>query len=180
MFMKTLSKNDWLREGLAILSTEDFASITIDNLCKRLSITKGSFYHHFKNSEKYIEDLMIFWMEQNTLEPIRLTSLPTVTNKSERLHELARIVDHKAEQRIRAWSFSHPVVKEYVQKVDALRIEYLIDLSLLEGFEPIEARRLAMLDYSALVGFQQLFSDLPEAEVSDFWQFSTFCYQKRI
>jgi AcrR family transcriptional regulator len=171
--MRTLGKNDWLQEGLAILNTEDFAGITIDNLCRRLSITKGSFYHHFKNFDNYIEELMNFWMKENTLELIRLTNLSTPKNKIKKLHELAKTVDHKAELRIRAWGFSHPLIKEHVQKVDLLRLEYLISLNLSSGHDPDSAKYLAMVDYSTLVGFQQLFSELSTEELSGFWKFSS-------
>ena len=169
--MKRLRKNDWLQEGLSILNTEDFTGITIDNLCRRLSITKGSFYHHFKNFDNYIEELMMFWMQKNTLELIRLTNLPTVKIKRARIHELAKDIDHQAELRIRAWSFSNLLVKEYVQKVDRIRLEYLMSLNLSVGHNTKMAKQLAMLDYSDLVGFQLLFSDLSAEQLSELWQF---------
>lgn len=43
------------------------AKITIDNLCNLLEITKGAFYHHFKNIDGYIDALMAFWVKENTL-----------------------------------------------------------------------------------------------------------------
>ncbi|EXZ21969.1 bacterial regulatory s, tetR family protein, partial [Bacteroides fragilis str. S13 L11] len=47
--MKKVDKNQWFIVGLDVLGKEGFARITIDNLCGLLQITKGAFYHHFKN-----------------------------------------------------------------------------------------------------------------------------------
>ena len=46
--------------GLQIIENEGVSKITIDNLCNLLEITKGAFYHHFKNIDGYIDALMTF------------------------------------------------------------------------------------------------------------------------
>ena len=157
--MKTLSKTDWLKEGLAVLGDEGSTGITINNLCNRLEISKGSFYHHFKNVEEYIKELMIFWVEGNTLELIRLTNEQETETKRAKLHEITVTLDHRPELSIRAWSFTNPIVKEYVQKVDRIRFDYLIDIGLAEGLDAGRARQLALLCYSSLIGVQLLYPD---------------------
>lgn len=69
--MKKVDKKQWFIVGLDVLEKEGFTRITIDNLCGLLQITKGAFYHHFKNIDGYIDSLMKYWLELNTFEFIR-------------------------------------------------------------------------------------------------------------
>ena len=65
--MKKVEKKQWFVIGLQIIENNGVAKITIDNLCNLLEITKGAFYHHFKNIDGYIDALMAFWVKENTL-----------------------------------------------------------------------------------------------------------------
>ena len=65
--MKKVEKKQWFIIGLQIIENEGISKITIDNLCALLKITKGAFYHHFKNIDGYIDALMTFWVKENTL-----------------------------------------------------------------------------------------------------------------
>ena len=42
----TLNRNDYFEAGLDLLAEGGVQAQTIANLCERLAITKGSFYHH--------------------------------------------------------------------------------------------------------------------------------------
>ncbi len=53
--MKKVEKKQWFIIGLQIIENEGISKITIDNLCALLKITKGAFYHHFKNIDGYID-----------------------------------------------------------------------------------------------------------------------------
>lgn len=68
--MNKVDKKQWFIVGLDILEKDGFAKITIDNLCTQLEITKGAFYHHFKNVDGYIDALMKYWLNQNTIQII--------------------------------------------------------------------------------------------------------------
>ena len=65
--MKKVEKKQWFIIGLQIIKNSGVTKITIDNLCNLLGITKGAFYHHFKNIDGYIDALMAFWVKENTL-----------------------------------------------------------------------------------------------------------------
>ncbi|MFA9270109.1 MAG: TetR/AcrR family transcriptional regulator, partial [Baekduiaceae bacterium] len=46
-----LSVDDWVACALEVLADEGVAGIKIPTLCKRLGVTKGSFYWHFSDLE---------------------------------------------------------------------------------------------------------------------------------
>jgi len=169
--MRKLVKTDWLKEGLKILSASGYQKITIDNLCTSLKITKGSFYHHFKNIENYIEELMKYWQNEDTLELIRKTEQSGTLNEKQKLiNDLALSVPHIAEQAIRAWSFSNAIVRHYLQQVDTARLQYLTDLNIQERMDSSEARIHALLGYATMIGVQQLLSHMSEEEFKNLYQ----------
>lgn len=161
--MKKIERDDWFATGLEILKKDGFLKITIDNLCDALKVTKGSFYHHFKNADAYIDAFMKYWVEKNTGSLI--TQIDKVKPPHEKIEKLNRLVlqrSHKSEQVIRGWSFSNEVVRKYVAEVDETRIEYTANLKILCGEQADVARHLAMLEYACLIGIQQLHPDMSE------------------
>ncbi|MFG1491038.1 TetR/AcrR family transcriptional regulator, partial [Oceanospirillum sp. HFRX-1_2] len=60
--MKML-KDDWLSLGLELLVEAGVAQVKIDPLCQRAGATKGSFYHHFKNREVFLTELLNYWQQ---------------------------------------------------------------------------------------------------------------------
>lgn len=154
--MKKSAKNDWCEEGLQVLVKEGFQRITIDNLCSLLNKTKGSFYHHFQHIDGYIEALMKYWVEKNTVNFIKSTeTIIDIHEKYIKLNDLASS-ESQAEQAIRAWSFSNELVRQYLQQVDDIRMEYLIKLNIQAGINKKNAKDYAIIEYGTLIGVQQL------------------------
>lgn len=169
--MKKIEKKDWFEEGLKVLSTEGFQRITIDNLCSLLKITKGSFYHHFGNMDGYTEALMKYWQNKNTVTFIKKTEeVSDIREKYRVLNDMAASASHKAEQIIRAWSFSNETVRKYLQQVDAMRMEYLIDLNKQAGLTSDEALQHAIIEYGALIGIQQLYPNILKEEFKQLYE----------
>ncbi|MEV0105289.1 helix-turn-helix domain-containing protein [Nocardia sp. NPDC050799] len=44
-----LTVDDWLQAGYTVLAEEGFRALELDEICRRLGVTKGSFYHHFSD-----------------------------------------------------------------------------------------------------------------------------------
>lgn len=178
--MKKVDKEQWFIVGLDVLANDGFARITIDNLCGLLQITKGAFYHHFKNIDGYIDALMKYWFEVNAIQVIEdADKLPSA---KERIEFIGNVViqrsqkrSHKSEQMIRAWGFFNPIVKKYVQQADDLRIEYSTKQRVLLGMAEDEAKNTTLLEYAIFVGGQQLFPDMDKKELERIY---LFYYQK--
>jgi AcrR family transcriptional regulator len=160
--MKKIEKVDWLIEGLRVLAADGFAKITIENLCSILKVTKGSFYHHFGNVDGYIDSLMQYWLEQNTLSFLEeAEKVRGVYQKRRVIYNMAMISSIK-EQPIRAWGYSNEAVAAYVRKVDKIRLNYVVKLEEKRGLSKKEARHSAIIQYSVLLGIQQLSANVDE------------------
>ena len=177
--MNKVDKKQWFVVGLNILEKDGFARITIDNLCTRLEIIKGAFYHHFKNIDGYIEALMKYWLNQNTVQIIEdADKLATAKERMEFIGSVVINRSHKSEQVIRAWSFSNQIVKKYIQQVDDLRIDYSTKLRVQLGMSEEESKNTSVLEYAIFVGIQQLYPDINKKDLEQLYMF--YCQKLQI
>ncbi|MEO1261349.1 MAG: TetR/AcrR family transcriptional regulator [Bacteroidota bacterium] len=169
--MARLTKQDWLKEGFKILAEFAQNKLRILYLCDRLQVTKGSFYHHFKNIDHYIAELMKAWEEENTLGFIEVANKgQSPEDKMELLNSQVIQANQAVETSIRSWSFYHPVVKEYLNKVDKTRLAFLQGIFEEMGNDKTRSGYLAKLEYALLIGVQQLFPDISRKEMEALYQ----------
>ncbi len=90
-----------------------------------LGVTKGSFYHHFKNIDAFKAALLEAW-EQDSLEIIREITKDEIS--PDILHKLIAEFEKrspKPEIRIRAWAVTDKAACESIERLDVERIAFL-------------------------------------------------------
>jgi AcrR family transcriptional regulator len=163
--MARTTRTDWLDEGLHILRDVGQAGLTIEELCRRLSRTKGAYYHHFKDVGDYVVALLEHWEATQTSAPIYIADkAATPRERRRRLDETVSKLDMRLEVRIRAWALESSEAKRAVLHVDERRVDYLSDLYAQELGSKAKGKQLATLEYLAFVGAQQLFAELSSRE----------------
>ena len=158
VIMSRKTKNDWFAAGFTLLGEQGEAGLTIEALISCLGVTKGSFYHHFKNRTAYSVALLEFW-EQEMTQGIIEKSNEEVTPKErmERLTQLTVDADNpQLEVAIRAWALRDPVVREFQEKVDKKRMAYCVLLCGGLTKNKIEAKMWGELVFTVFVGSQQI------------------------
>ena len=169
--MARLTKNDWLKEGFKILGEFAQNKLRILYLCDRLQVTKGSFYHHFRNIDDYITELMKRWEEENTLGFIEVVSRGhSPEEKMELLNSQVIQARQSIETSVRSWSFYHPIVKEHLTRVDKTRLAFLQGIFEEMGNGKRRSAYLAKIEYALLIGVQQLFPDISKKEMEALYQ----------
>jgi AcrR family transcriptional regulator len=163
--MSNLKRDDWLERGLAILVAEGQEVLTIDALCQRFGVTKGSFYHHFKNRQAFLEALLQFWEEKFTTQFI-IASLEGETPLEQLARLQAQVISTYGtdEVVIRAWAQSDPLAREYQERVDQRRLSFLRELLTQVFDDPQIAAVMADLQYAILIGSAQI---LPALSAND-------------
>jgi AcrR family transcriptional regulator len=121
--MARKTKQDWLEAGFTILGESGISGLTIEQLTKRLNVTKGSFYHHFQNYQDYKDHLLAFWEKENTLNVIDRTEVgETMSDRLDHfLMSLEELSPHP-EIAIRAWALQDKEVRLHVERIDRFRI----------------------------------------------------------
>mgnify|MGYP000224046122 CR=1 FL=1 len=152
-----MTKQDWIDSSLKLVSKNGADVLKIDILCKKLKVTKGSFYHHFKNRSDFINSLMIHWYEKTTLAFIKQAN--TEENALERLNKLDQVIatnDIEAEMHLRAWGLKEPSIVIHLEKIDDQRQSYLQSCFVELGMDVHIAKDVAMIAYAQLLGLLQL------------------------
>jgi len=168
--MAVTASRDWLEEGMAILEDLGAEALTIETLTNRLSVTKGSFYHHFKNFKNFKENLLAFYEKERTLQIIRLAEREKSPRaKLERIMQ-ATLQSPHLEVAIRAWALQDIVVREYQRRIDRQRLAYLTELSYAIIGDHSQAARMAQLFYSIYVGSQHIVPPIQGAELALLYQ----------
>ncbi|MEP4805782.1 MAG: TetR/AcrR family transcriptional regulator [Hyphomicrobiales bacterium] len=131
----------WLETALNVLATEGGARLRIDSLVKNLGVTKGSFYHHFKNRDEFVRALIDYWSKEFTESVINDVNT-SEASPSERLLSLTQYVESKGLDQFdiafRSWAAQDPVVAEALKEVDRRRYEFVKGVFEAIGFEGAE------------------------------------------
>lgn len=167
-----LTREHWLEEGLEILREFAQDKIRILYLCKRLGVTRGSFYHHFKSIDDYVSELLKKWEKENTLMLIQVAN--KAASAEEQMQVLSDMVasrDKMVEVAIRSWSNYNTTVKEYLSRVDQIRLSYLVNVLEKMGLDKTKAEQRAKLEYALVVGIQHLFPEMNQQEMQLLYSF---------
>lgn len=156
MTMSTLTRNDWIAAGFDALDGEGYAGMSAESLARRLNVTRGSFYHHFRNREDFVRTLLTAWESDYTARMLAYAADGRSAGDT-----LARYLHIAAEKRpgreiaIRAWALHDPLVAEFQQRVDATRLAFAVETSRRWARMPGEAEIVGQLAHLCLIGGQQ-------------------------
>ena len=166
--MKRLNKEKWLQTGLDILNKTSYTDIKIEYLCKRLKVTKGSFYHHFKNVNDYYGKLFEYLFNNERIDLNQfIEDIPTPKGRLNYINQQIIKNISKEKVSIRAWGSHNKEVKQQLDEVDVTRIEYFNKLYLDIGLDPKKASIMAKLNFALLVGIYQLFYNGSKSEINE-------------
>ena len=149
----------WVSAGLEALRKGGVAAVRVERLTGDVGVTKGSFYHHFRDRGALLEALLDYWAREMTdAEFARLETLRG--GLAARLLALAEDVLEKGMGRydpaIRAWARSDRKVAAAVAAVDRRRVKALAGFFEEAGFGAAEARTRARTFYTFLLGEPQV------------------------
>jgi AcrR family transcriptional regulator len=169
--MARKTKQDWFYAAFQVLGETGFTGLTIDNLTTKLGVTKGSFYHHFKDYEDFKIALLDSYEQEGTLQIIQLAEEGgTPREKLKRLMEIVTAEDLPLETPIRIWAHSDLVVRAYQERIDAQRTSYLEKLCYGITGNAARARLLAKIFHYLLIGEEQYLPPPPQSELREIYQ----------
>lgn len=167
--MTEVTKEQLLKTGLKLLDSTGRGSLKISNICSRLQLTKGAFYHWFKSKQEFELNLLTYWRDLFTLQFIEEANIGE--NSKERLVRLIKIciesmkINSRLEIEINIWASQDKVIGEFIKEVYQERFNYL--LNLLEDIyqNKKEAKRHALILSSLLIGVDLFYQKLTKQEM---------------
>jgi AcrR family transcriptional regulator len=161
----TLTAADWAEAALQLVAESGLAGLTVDVLARRLGVTKGSFYWHFKSRQELVEAAIGRWEQKATTENI--TGLSAVPDPTQRLRLMLDAATQPPRSRsvyaALAEGAADPAVRRVLNRVASARIEYLKACYRELGLAPKQAEAKAVFAYAAYRGLLQLAHEAPAA-----------------
>lgn len=151
----------WLECAKVVLIEEGIGMVKVDRLAKRLKVTRGGFYYHFKNPHALLEALLEMWRTQNPFVPADADAA-TQQSAYRALTGMTDVLIHgngfdpQFDLAIREWARISVAVAAVVHLVDAQRTESLRKIMLGLGCTPKEAEIRAKVFYYHQMGYYAL------------------------
>jgi AcrR family transcriptional regulator len=153
---RRLTDEDWIQAGFELLADSGPAGLRIERLCKRLNVTKGSFYWHFVDMPAYRTALVQAWGDLNDERRRPFENMRDVAPRERLALMMGTWVSPQQwqlERAMRAWALTDDAVLESVQRSDR-RILRAVNQALVDyGFEPGDAGLRATVMVSTGIGF---------------------------
>lgn len=168
-----LDRQAWIAGALAILAEDGPAGLRVEVLAKRLKVTKGSFYWHFKNRRDLLNAVLETWKEGR----IRDIRKQTRADPGQELATLYHTIDIYAtshnrkglpiELAVREWANRDAQAAAVVEEVDVERLTCAARLFQALGTPAAEAHARSILLYAYVFGFslmrcERFNPDLPQ------------------
>ncbi len=157
--MATVANREaYFETGLEVLADVGYGGLKLAEVCNRLGVTTGSFYHYFTSWPAYTRDLVSYWVQDRTVRligAIREVSDPPPSHRGD--HRGGGLsLPHGAEAAIRSWASVDPYVLGGVQtEVDKARYKILYDSALEIVGDERQAEVYAAWAVYVFVGYEQ-------------------------
>ncbi|CDO08396.1 TetR/AcrR family transcriptional regulator [Mycolicibacterium cosmeticum] len=151
-----VSRDSYFETGIEILSDLGYGGLKLAEVCQRLGVTTGSFYHYFTSWSAYTQALVEHWMRVKTTQIIEAArGERDPRRRIGNLVEVALALPHGAEAAIRVWSSIDPTVGAVQKTVDQQRFDIMKE----SAFEILQHERQAHVFAIAavylLTGYEQ-------------------------
>ena len=157
-----LDRAAWTQAALDTLADEGVTGIRVEVLAKRLHVTKGSFYWHFKDRQDLLAGVLETWKDGRIRDIIKQTRPEPGKAEAQIFH----VIDVYSASRnkkgilielaMREWARRDAQAAATVEEVDAWRLRCARELFLAIGQPLHEASTRSMLLYAYVFGVSMM------------------------
>jgi len=155
---------DWELAALEAIREGGLAAVAVEPLARRLGVTKGSFYWHFKDRSALLDAAIHRWEHHYGQPAEEIASGAPPRERLEAIVDKAVEVsqDDTVHARMVVEATSDARVAAAVARITERRLDGLAVLLRACGLTPAVARARATVLYAAFMGLQQLHRELPD------------------
>jgi AcrR family transcriptional regulator len=151
-----VTRESYFDAGLEVLADLGYGGLKLAEVCNRLGVTTGSFYHYFSSWSAYTRALVEHWMQARTVSALdAIRAEPDPRRRIDALIQESLALPHGAEGAIRVWSAIDAEVRAVQAAVDRQRFDFLVE----SAFEILRNEHQAQVFASwalyLLVGYEQ-------------------------
>lgn len=150
------SRDAYLEVGVDALAELGYSGLKLAEVCRRLGVTTGSFYHYFPNWGTYTDALLEHWSDARAVKVDETQQgEPDPRKRIDTLVQRALALPHGAEAAIRVWSALDPKVYAMQCSVDQQRFDAMSDAAFEILGDRHQANVFASWGLYVLVGYEQ-------------------------
>lgn len=149
-----LDRDAWIAAGLTMLADGGVDAVRVERLAAALSVTKGSFYWHFRDRGDLLKAMLVAWEAEATGDIIARVEARG-GDAATRLRSLFSVVvrsDGRLDMAVRDWAGRDEAARLAQEAVDDRRLGYVEALFGELGFSERQAAARARFAYQALIG----------------------------
>ncbi|WP_036153019.1 TetR/AcrR family transcriptional regulator [Maribacter forsetii] len=152
-------KQDWINLGFKLFSEKGISGVIIEKMAKKLNVNKSSFYWHFKTKKEFIQQLIEFWISNETEQIIYLTN--NEKSAVQKFKTLIKLSYKKMPQQdfifyLKRYAEKEKKTKFIIEKIDSQRIEFVNRLLREMGYSEHDANIKSSLLYKHLIGYHEM------------------------
>jgi AcrR family transcriptional regulator len=157
-----LDRDAWIKSAVTILAEHGADGLRVEVLAKRLGVTKGSFYWHFKDRRDLLDAVLGLWKDGRIRDIRKQTQAEPGGEAAALLHTIevyASARNRKGiaiEAAVRNWARRDPQAVAVVEAVDAERLACSCRLFLACGLPAEEAQARSVMLYAYVFGVSLL------------------------
>ncbi|HEY1075553.1 MAG TPA: TetR/AcrR family transcriptional regulator [Fontimonas sp.] len=164
-----VTREGWLNCARVALIEDGIDGVKVDRLAQRVKVTRGGFYHHFKNHQQLLNELLVTWKNQNRFTPAKV-DVSTATAANEALDRITDDLVHENgfdpqfDMAVREWARISQPVADVVHGVDEERVGTLTRIFAGIGYDAKEALIRARVFYWHQIGYYAVGMQEPVTE----------------
>jgi AcrR family transcriptional regulator len=172
-----LDRGTWIKGALSALAEEGPAGLRVEMLAKRLHVTKGSFYWHFKDRRDLVDAVLDEWKD-GRIDDIRKQTTARPGEEPATLRHTIEVYSAGRNRKglpielaVREWARRDARAAAVVEEVDAERLACAARLFQSLGLSRDEAEARSVLLYAYVFGFSLMRCDrfLPNVAATKDW-----------
>ena len=153
-----LDRESWIKGAVAILAEHGAERLRVEVLAKRLGVTKGSFYWHFRDRQDLQDAVLDYWRD-GRIRDIRKQTLAEPGDEAAALLHTIEVYSSARNRKgvaieaaVRNWARRDPRAVAVVEQVDAERLACACRLFLACGIDEKEAKARSLMLYAYVFG----------------------------
>ena len=153
------SKKDWIELGYKLFSEAGEVGLNVDKMSRLLMCNKSSFYWHFKTKLAFVNELVEYWIELDTLKVMKLVDEPN--SPLEQFLKLIAVTFQKDSNLdfifyLKKYSQKNENVRKTVDRIDKQRIAFVSKILSELGYPREQSKIKALIFYKYLIGYHEM------------------------
>lgn len=149
-----LDRSDWVSAGIDVLCSAGVGAVRVEALAKKLGISKGSFYWHFKDREDLLEAILDEWQARQSDWSANEQAMRSPVERWTKLFGIFAVPDYAMlELAVSAWARQEEKVARRLAEAERKRIAYLSSIFREIGFTHAQASEWANAAFLLYLGW---------------------------